>query len=115
MLSRAKKQHFSEDEVAEIMLSILKGLYKISNFQVPYLSLRPENVLICNDGTIKLLNPFDYFLLQNYKRSSEYLAPELQSGMVFLFKLDTWSLGIIILELLQLIKAPKYSENSFKS
>lgn len=96
------------------MLAILKGLNKVSCFQVPYISLRPENVHICNDGTIKLFNPFDYFLLQNYKRNSEYLAPEVQSGQVFLFKLDTWSLGIVILELLQLVKAPKCSEPSFK-
>lgn len=97
------------------MISVLKGLNKIAYFQVPYLSLRPENIQINDEGLIKLLHPFDYFLYQDYKKLSEYQAPELQSNQVFLFKTDTWSLGIIILELLHLSKAPNFSENSFKS
>ena len=78
----------------------------MTNLSTAFLELKPENLVFSEDGFVKLCHPFDYFILNGFKPSPEYSPPEQPSGPVFLFKSDTWSLAIIIIELL---KQRKYS------
>lgn len=78
----------------------------MSNLNTAFLELRPENLVFSEDGFVKLCHPFDYFILNGFKSSPDYSPPEQAPKSIFLFKSDTWSLGIIIIELL---KQRKYS------
>lgn len=67
-----------------------------------YLELSPANLVFSDDGLLKISHPFDYSILKGFKSNSSYLPPE--QDQVFIFKLDSWSLGVIMIELLKLKK-----------
>ena len=88
--------------IAEIALA-LDYLHSIG---VVYRDLKLENVLIGNDGHIKLC---DFGLSKDispdcrtstFCGTTEYLAPEIVLGKEYDYKIDWWALGILTYELL---------------
>ena len=90
------------------MLEIIKGLYILSTYDLPYLSISLSNILFSSQGSIKLSHPLDYYIIGPDNYTTIPLPPEISNleNSCFLYKLDTWSLGIIILECLSLQKVP---------
>ena len=74
-------------------------------------------MLVTSSGSIKLAHPFDYYIVGPENLSNDYQAPEIRTHRShgILFKLDTWSLGVMALELISLTKCPAFaSENYYK-
>lgn len=73
---------------------------------LPYLSMCPANILITSNGTIKLAHALDYYIIGADMLSQNYQAPEEVNTEKdkFLFKIDTWGLGVIALECLNLTR-----------
>ena len=91
--------------IAEIALA-LDYLHSIG---VVYRDLKLENVLICNDGHIKLTDfglskrivdtEGNMHRTDSFCGTDEYLAPELIKGNKYDFSIDWWALGILMYEL----------------
>ncbi|CAK79165.1 unnamed protein product (macronuclear) [Paramecium tetraurelia] len=100
------KTQFTEDEVFQIFHQILSGVDYLHQHNIIHRDLKFENVLIHEDGTLKLCD-FGWAIkvqqlpVENVMcGTTEYMPPEVVSKQVLDFKVDTWSLGVILYELL---------------
>ena len=73
------------------MLEIIKGLYILSTYDLPYLSISLSNILISSQGSIKLSHPLDYYIIGPDNYTTIPLPPEISNleNSCFLYKLDT--------------------------
>ncbi|CAD8070880.1 unnamed protein product [Paramecium sonneborni] len=100
------KTQFTEDEVFQIFNQILSGVDYLHKNNIVHRDLKFENILINEDGTLKLCD-FGWAIkvqqlpVENVMcGTTEYMPPEVVSKQVLDFKVDTWSLGVILFELL---------------
>ena len=80
------------------------ALGHLHSHHVVYRDLKPENVMVCSDGYVKLID-FGYakkLLHRTYSvvGTVEYLAPEVILQRGHMFGADWWSLGIMVYEML---------------
>ncbi len=95
------------EEMAKFYFAeILLGLEYMHNKKIVYRDLKPENVLIDIDGHIKLAD-FGLSKVLNLNETSnsfcgspEYMSPEMLMGTGHSFKVDYYSLGAILFEML---------------
>jgi len=82
---------------------IVLALEHIHSFNIVYRDLKPENVLIADNGYAKVTD-FGFAKKRNQSTSlcgtPEYLAPELITGGIQSFGVDWWCLGIFLYEML---------------
>jgi NIMA (never in mitosis gene a)-related kinase len=101
------KNEFIEEEILfNIILSICEGIKIIHDNNIIHRYLKPENILITENKTIKI-NNFQLarkinFVSCNSIGTTNYMAPEIINGEKYNNKIDIWSLGCIIYELLTL-------------
>ncbi|HED05603.1 MAG TPA: serine/threonine-protein kinase, partial [Ignavibacteria bacterium] len=98
-----------EDEniVREILRQICSTLYYLHQSNYIYYDLKPENILVKNvDGkpVIKLIDlGFSQHIINNNKDvirgSAEYMAPEILKKEIHDYRVDLYSLGIILYRL----------------
>lgn len=88
------------------MTEVLAGLKEIHAKKVVHRDVKPENVMIDNQGHIKLI---DFGFAKQIDGSGRtytncgtlgYTAPEVIQGLGHSFKADIWSFGILIVEML---------------
>jgi serine/threonine protein kinase len=89
---------------------VLCALEHLHNMNVMYRDLKPEHVLIDNDGHCKLVDLGFAKQFQNRKRQDmksytncgtpDYIAPEVLKGVGASFQADIWSFGVLICEIL---------------
>ena len=89
----------SENSIGAICKSILQALRLLHNYHILHRSVRPENMFLLEDGSIKLGQKFD--LMEGFgcvRRSvvnpPHYMAPEIIEGTSVTCLSDIWSLGI---------------------
>ncbi|XP_071857403.1 TBC domain-containing protein kinase-like protein isoform X1 [Bombus fervidus] len=102
-----KKENLNVDDIVKIAFQCLLGLQHMNNLGLVHRHLNPENILVNKSGNVQLYNFGLYYMTDSGKNVSfpigypKYTAPEvfLSSG-VSSSKVDSWSLGMIIAELL---------------
>ncbi|XP_033351145.1 TBC domain-containing protein kinase-like protein isoform X3 [Bombus vosnesenskii] len=102
-----KKENLNIDDIVQIAFQCLLGLQHMNNLGLVHRHLNPENILVNKSGNVQLYNFGLYYMTDSGKNVSfpigypKYTAPEvfLSSG-VSSSKVDSWSLGMIIAELL---------------
>ncbi|XP_076656002.1 TBC domain-containing protein kinase-like protein [Halictus rubicundus] len=101
------KENLNTDDIMKIAFQCLLGLQHMNTLGLVHRHLSPDNILINKSGYVQLYNYGLYYMTDCGKHVSfpigypKYTAPEvfLSSGVSSL-KVDSWSLGMIIAELL---------------
>ena len=96
---------FKEPQVANYMSDVIRAIQYLHSLHPPILhrDLKPENVLICNDR-LKIAD-FGWSNVDDSYRNTfcgtpDYLSPEMIRGTGHNEKLDIWTLGVLMYELL---------------
>ncbi|OHT15455.1 Serine/threonine-protein kinase pakC [Tritrichomonas foetus] len=103
----------TEAHIAHIVREVLQGLVLIHNSKKIHRDIKSDNILICQDGSVKLAD-FGYtaqLRSNNEKRRTVcgtpyWMAPELIQGYEYGVEVDIWSLGIMCIEMAE--GAPPY-------
>lgn len=93
-----ERKYFSELLTRFYLSEILMGLKALhEDNQVIYRDLKPDNVLLGEDGHVKLADFGLSVIGKNFSRTGtgtpEYIAPEILSGVPHSRMVDFWSLG----------------------
>lgn len=98
-------KRFSEAQTVDYMTDIIRAVYYLHNLSPPIIhrDLKPENVLIA-DNTLKIAD-FGWSNVKDDTRNTfcgtpDYLSPEMILGSGHSEKLDIWTLGVLMYEML---------------
>ena len=114
-----QEKFFKEDKVRFYAASIGLALDYLHSKGIIYRDIKPENILIGEDGYLKLIDFGMAKIIQNDEKATsfcgtpEYLAPEVITGEGHNRSADWWSFGILIFEMLCGIP-PFYCDNTEK-
>lgn len=114
-----KRGNLTLAEVIDIMLQLTSGLACAHDSYIIHRDIKPQNVLILEDGTVKItdfgiamaLNSNELTQTNSVMGSVHYLPPEQANGSGATIKSDIYSLGILMYELLT-GKLPFKGENA---
>jgi serum/glucocorticoid-regulated kinase 2 len=112
-------RYFPEDKVRFYAASIGLALDYLHSKGIIYRDIKPENILIGEDGYLKLIDFGMAKIIKNDEKATsfcgtpEYLAPEIITGEGHNRSADWWSYGILIFEMLCGIP-PFYCDNNEK-
>jgi len=90
-----------EEAIRFIIGCVILGLEELHERQIVYNDLKPENVLVFEDGYVKLS---DFGLSRDLKQTNQermrvgtrmYFAPEIVMGTECTKKVDIWALGVL--------------------
>ena len=106
-------------EVIDIMTQLLSGIMCAHDSYIIHRDIKPQNVLILEDGRVKItdfgiamaLNSNELTQTNSVMGSVHYLPPEQANGSGSTIKSDIYSLGILMYELL-IGKVPFRGENA---
>jgi cGMP-dependent protein kinase len=90
------------------MSSLVLSIEYIHLKNIIYRDLKPENVMVENDGHLKLIDMGTAKKLTSNKGfrtftmigTPHYMAPEVMHGKGYTFAADIWSLGVVLYEFL---------------
>ncbi|PVZ97267.1 hypothetical protein BB558_006778 [Smittium angustum] len=103
-----KDEYLKAEEVRTIALQLISGLMVIHYKGVIHHDLKSRNILLGSDGKIKicdfglsipLKNNNEETYVDKLKGTPPYMAPELFSKKSYSYKIDFWSLGVILYEI----------------
>lgn len=101
-----KYENFPKSQVQLYIAELAIALNHLHQNNIIYRDLKPENVLFCADGHLKLTD-FGISKILNDPNdttrtlcgTSEYLAPEVIEGAEYSFAIDWWQLGCLMYEM----------------
>ncbi|CAO3618892.1 unnamed protein product [Cunninghamella blakesleeana] len=104
-----------ETEIAVISQEVLKGLQYLHSNGIIHRDIKSDNILINLNGQVKL-SDFGFSAKLNSHRSKRktragtqcWMAPEIACGESYGCKIDIWSFGITVIEMIE--KKPPYIE-----
>lgn len=105
-LTTPNQPYFTLPRVRKIAKQVLESLAFIHGLGLVHADIKPENILIDSftHSTVKLIDLgsscFVYDHLHSYVQSRSYRAPEVLIGAAYDSRIDIWSLGCVIVELL---------------
>ena len=103
-----KRGSLTLSEAIDIMLQLTDGISHAHDSYIIHRDLKPQNIMICEDGTIKItdfgiamaLNSTQLTQTNSVMGSVHYLPPEQASGKGATIRSDIYSMGILFYELL---------------
>lgn len=110
---------FKEDDVAFYSAQMALGLRHLHKLGIVYRDLKPENCLLDSRGFLVLT---DFGLSKDIGDNEhcnsiigtpEYMAPEILKGQDYDYKVDWWSLGCVIFDMMS--GKPPFTGNSHKA
>lgn len=99
-----RKRRMRQNEIIFYAAELVVILDLVHSKNVVYRDLKPENVMICETGHLKLID-FGLSKIMNQDRtftvcgSPEYMAPEVLTKQGYGYSVDFWALGVLIYEL----------------
>lgn len=98
-----KNKRLSVEFVRQLAKQLIRVLEKVHKAGVVYRDLKPENVMIENDGSIKVIDFGLAKVIGDEKTnticgSAQYMAPEVLNGEFYDYSIDFWSLGAVLFE-----------------
>lgn len=100
-----KENGFPESKAYEYFIQIVNAVYFLHQNNIIHRDIKPENILIGENNELKLCD-FGWskvLTMENrhtFCGTMEYMAPEIVGAEKYDFGVDTWSLGILLYELL---------------
>ncbi|WP_239748373.1 Stk1 family PASTA domain-containing Ser/Thr kinase [Mammaliicoccus sp. A-M2] len=103
-----KEGELSADEAVEMTLQILKGIAHAHHHRIIHRDIKPQNILMTKNGTLKIL---DFGIARALSETAltetnhvmgsvQYLSPEQAKGQSTDESSDIYSIGIVLYELL---------------
>eukprot|EP01029_Cantina_marsupialis_P001753 TRINITY_DN1157_c0_g3_i1.p1 TRINITY_DN1157_c0_g3~~TRINITY_DN1157_c0_g3_i1.p1 ORF type:complete len:261 (+),score=47.03 TRINITY_DN1157_c0_g3_i1:247-1029(+) len=103
------KTKLKESHIMNLFVQILLGLNYLHSNNVVYRKLKPSKILLSNDGQVKLGHCSKAIVskepLTDMCGCPEYMPPEIYQGIPYGPKVDIWSLGCVLFELMELYPA----------
>ncbi|KAI3796618.1 hypothetical protein L1987_39296 [Smallanthus sonchifolius] len=111
-----------EDEVQKVAKQLVRALYYLHSNRIIHRDMKPQNILICAGGVVKLCD-FGFaramsnntFVLHSIKGTPLYMAPELVREQPYNHTVDLWSLGVILHITKDPVKYPETMSANFRS
>jgi serum/glucocorticoid-regulated kinase 2 len=101
-----EKKRFDEESTKYVIAQIALAIGYVHSKDIIYRDLKPENVMIENDGYVKLIDfglsrilPMDDIAL-TFWGTAEYCSPEMINEVGHNKNTDWWALGVILYEML---------------
>lgn len=101
-----KNQRLTEGEAVYYFLQTAFAIEYLHTNNIMHRDLKLENLLLDSKANVKLTD-FGWSALstdklrQTYCGTIDYMAPEMVAGLPYNFKVDIWSLGVLLFELTQ--------------
>jgi len=113
-------QSLPEATVQKIAKQLVRALYYLHSNRIIHRDMKPQNVLIGSNGTLKLCDfgfaramSSNTLVLTSIKGTPLYMSPELVKEQPYDATSDLWSLGVILYELY--VGQPPFYTNSIYS
>lgn len=99
-----RKRRLRQNEIMFYAAELLVILDMLHCKNVVYRDLKPENVMVCETGHLKLIDFGLSKIMQEDRTyticgSPEYMAPEVLTKQGYSYSVDYWALGVLIYEL----------------
>ncbi|XP_072273110.1 serine/threonine-protein kinase 36 [Pyxicephalus adspersus] len=99
--------NLSEDLVRDVSAQLVSALYYLHSHRILHRDMKPQNILLGKDGTVKLCDfgfarelSLDTLMVRSIKGTPLYMSPELVLERPYDHRSDLWALGCIVYELL---------------
>ncbi|XP_075705140.1 serine/threonine-protein kinase 36 [Rhinoderma darwinii] len=99
--------NLSEDLVRDVSTQLVSALYYLHSHRILHRDMKPQNILLGKDGTVKLCDfgfarelSLDTLMVRSIKGTPLYMSPELVLERPYDHRSDLWALGCIVYELL---------------
>lgn len=100
-----KKGKFTENEAFFYFKQICNAVYFLHKNKIMHRDIKPENLLLGEKNILKLCDFGSCTEIEGERRTycgtAEYLAPEIIKKDGYTEKVDIWSLGVLLYEMLQ--------------
>lgn len=101
-----EKKLFTENEIINIFVQLYYGLYYIHSHNIIHRDLKPENIFIDRNNIIKIgdfgISKYTTCFTNTMVGCPYYDSPEKIKGLSYNKKVDIWSLGVILYQLINL-------------
>lgn len=118
--TQKSNEYLTEQYIGKILLQLASAINYFQIFGIIHTDIKPENILLCQDGRVKIFN-FDNSMkaqatpqkISNKDKSVIYMSPEMIFSESYSFSTDIWNLGCVIHELMTMKHPISYNQTVF--